>query len=100
MLSRRWNVPLRTVLALRGIRMAKNGKTKRASARAGAKRAKATKKAIKRKRVVALKQPEAVTPAQDTAPRTETAAARTPLFFWPYDVLRWWMPRDAARKGT
>lgn len=81
--------------------MAKNGKSRRAPARAGATRAKAAKRvANKRKRVVALKQPEAVTPTQIAAPHTDAAADRMPLFFWPFDVLRWWMPRDAARKGT
>ena len=58
------------------------------------------KAANKRKRVVALKQPEAVAIAPDIAPRSDTAAERTPVFFWPYEVLRWWMPRDTARKGT
>ena len=77
--------------------MAKNRKSKRAPARAGVKRAKA---ATKRKRVVALKQPEAVMPVQDTGPRSDAPAGRMPFFLWPYEVLRWWMPRDAARKGT
>ena len=80
--------------------MAKNGKSRRAPARA-ATRAKAAKKvASKRRRVVALKQPEAVTPTPIAAPRSDAPDDRMPLFFWPYEVLRWWMPRGAARKGT
>jgi hypothetical protein len=76
-------------------------KSKRTPARAGVRRPKAAKKAAnKRKRVVALKQPEAVAIAPDITPRSDTAAERTPVFFWPYEVLRWWMPRDTARKGT
>jgi hypothetical protein len=76
-------------------------KSKRTPARAGVRRPKATKKAAnKRKRVVALKPPEAVAIAPDIAPRSDAAAEPTPVFFWPYEVLRWWMPRDAARKGT
>jgi hypothetical protein len=74
-------------------------KSKRTPARV--RRPKAAKKAAnKRKRVVALKQPEAVAIAPDIAPRSDAAAERTPVFFWPYEVLRWWMPRDTARKGT
>jgi hypothetical protein len=77
--------------------MAKNRRSKRAPARAGVKRAKA---ANRRKRVVALKQPEAVILAPETAPRRDASAGRMPLFLWPFEVLRWWMPRDAARKGA
>ena len=85
--------------------MTKNRKSKRAPARAAVQRAKAanTRRRVvalnKRKRVVA-KMPEAVTPAQDTAPRTVAAAGRMPFFFWPLEVLRWWTPREAARKGA
>ena len=81
--------------------MAKTRKSRRAPARTGARRPKTAKKAAHtRKRVVALKQPEVVAIAPDPAPRSDAAAGRMPLFFWPYEVLRWWMPRDAARKGA
>ena len=79
--------------------MAKIRKSRRAPARAAVTRAKAAKK-VANKRVVALKQPEAVTPTQIAAPISNAPADRMPLFFWPYDVLRWWMPRDTARKGA
>ena len=57
--------------------MAKNRRSKRAPARAGVKRAKA---ATKRKRVVALKQPEAVMPVQDTGPRSDAPARPNAVF--------------------
>ena len=75
--------------------MAKNRRSKRAPARAGVKRAKA---ATKPRRVAALRQPEVVMPAQGTGQHGDAAAGRVPLFLWPYEVLRWWMPRGAARK--
>jgi len=76
-------------------------KSKRTPARAGVRRPKATKKAAnKRKRVVALKQPEAVAIAPDITPRSDTAAERTPVFFWPYEVLRWWIEIGAPAKGV